>query len=44
MSRTDKLLTAISFCAVSAGLMAARLIWLVMTRPVDLAEAIGRLW
>ena len=44
MSRTAKWMTAITVCALSAGVLAAGLVWMVLTRPVVLAEALGRLW
>ena len=45
MSQTEKKwLTAMTVCALSAGALAAGLVWMVLTRPVTLAEMLGRLW
>jgi hypothetical protein len=44
MSRTAKWMTAMTVCALSAGALAAGLVWMVLTRPVALARALERLW
>jgi len=41
MSQTEKWMTAITVCAVSAGVLAAGLVWMVLTRPVLLAGHLG---
>jgi hypothetical protein len=43
MSRTDKWLTTFAIFGITAAGLAAGLLWMVLTRPVDLVETIGRL-
>lgn len=43
MTRTDKWLTAVAVFGMAAGALAAGLFWMVLTRPVALVEALGRL-
>jgi hypothetical protein len=44
MSTTEKLLTAVALFGLMAGAVAARLVWMVLTRPVAVAEAFGGIW
>ena len=43
MSRTERWITTLAVFGVTAGALAAGLIWMVLTRPVELVEAIGSL-
>ena len=43
MSRTEKWLTTMAVFGMAAGAVAAGLLWMVLTRPVALVEALGRL-
>ena len=43
MSCTDKWLTTFAIFGVTAGALAAGLLWMVLTRPVELVETIERL-
>ena len=43
MSRTEKWLTTLAVTGAAAGALAAGLLWMVLTRPVELVETIGRL-
>jgi hypothetical protein len=43
MSKTEKWLTAMAVFGMTAGALAAGLLWMVLTRPVALVEALGRL-
>ncbi len=44
MTRTQRWLTAVAVVGVTAGAAAAALLWMVVTRPVALAEVISRVW
>jgi hypothetical protein len=43
MSRTDKWLATMAVFGVTAGALAAGLLWMVLTRPVALVDALARL-
>jgi TRAP-type C4-dicarboxylate transport system permease small subunit len=43
MSRTEKWLTAMVVFGMTAGVLAAGLLWMVLTHPVALVEALARL-
>ena len=43
MSRTEKWLTTMAVFGMTAGALALGLLWMVLTRPVALVEALGRL-
>jgi hypothetical protein len=44
VTRTRIWLTIVAFVGLGAGALAATLVWMVMTRPVALAQAIGAIW
>jgi hypothetical protein len=43
MSMTEKVVTTLAVLGMTAGALAAGLLWMVLTRPVALVEAIGNL-
>jgi hypothetical protein len=44
VTRTRIWLTVVAFVGLTAGALAATLVWMVMTRPVALAQLIGTIW
>ena len=44
--RANLLLASVAICGLTAGALAATLVWMLLTRPVDLAERLGhmQLW
>jgi hypothetical protein len=43
MSTAEKWVTTMAVFGLTAGVLAAGLLWMVLTRPVALAEALARL-
>jgi hypothetical protein len=43
MMRMETAMAALAVCGLTAGVLAAGLLWMVLTRPVALVEAIGGL-
>jgi hypothetical protein len=44
MSTSGTLLTAVALFGLTAGALAAGLVWMALTRPIQLAEVIGHIW